>query len=997
MYAAFFSDQDVGDAGRNYGTAVLPFNMMTAYKADFLEPNWTFPPEIFGAPFVKSPGFIGMKFLKSPAGLSIWSNTLNSGTGYPDPVGVKQLYRYLSGGSSPAQGDFPCTFQGAQRTKHFCFAAQNFADTRGFQSSGPFTLGPGQSQTIVEAYIQAAPTAVVSPFVGGDFKPGIPATGTEWFTSGGTLVRPIEKAMGYLGQSDANADGIIEQNEVQSVPRSLLDKALVAQAVFDNKFLLPFAPAPPSFFLIPGDNQVTVVWQKSTSETSGDPFFAIASDPTSALYDPNFRQLDVEGYRIYRGRSTSTLQLVAQFDYAGTTITDFTGGFDYSTDRDGDGKAECAPELGIFDDCPVRFQTSQPFINSFDHELVGNVIQIPAGGRVALADSSVLILKADTAVTGGASGFPALANTGVTFAYVDRGVRNSFNYFYAVTAFDVNSLKSGPTSLESARITRAVTPRAPSAQVSAGRLSPLNLIATDGTVLNPNAPLPTLDPATGEFSGPMPPTDGVVLGLAAFLPDVLDTGTLTLTINSISPGSSLTGVPVTYSLSVSTPSGTQTFVLPVPQDGFSGDVAQLQGFPALFALQKKAAVFGGDSTFPIYGSTGVTLAGTWRVASWGRADINGDPSNSAQSGPRWWTGAANENTPKPNELVCTPASGGCVQADLSRNAGSIAGVTIFHLQSYSTVPNAPMRNLEGIGAGLARAADFKVKWGAAGAIDSVYDLTHHMLVPFNAAMRASWGFITDNSFAGWAGGPAPDANNALITWTDAFCVSPARAFLGNCGGSPSLPMRNVATLSPVAATSSGASGAGLSSPPTAPTGNGFIFYLNGHFFLMQMAALPAAGTVWYARFFSGAITGTAAAGDYAFVPAIRPPAVPGLRIQATFTGTTVDASKTTDAALQSIHTVPDPYYVTTALEATANTKILKFVNLPARCILRIYSVSGVLVQVLTHNDAGGGSDLTWNLRNRNNQFVASGVYFYHVETPDGKSVVKRFTVVNFAP
>src|SRR6266513_4827463 len=147
MYAAFFSDQDVGDAGRNYGTAVLPFDMMVAYKADFLEPNWTFPSEIFGAPFVKSPGFIGVKFLKSPAGLAIWSNTLNSGTGYPDPVGVKQLFRYLSGGSSPAQGDFPCTFQGSQKQKHFCFAAQNFADTRGFQSSGPFTLGPGTSRT----------------------------------------------------------------------------------------------------------------------------------------------------------------------------------------------------------------------------------------------------------------------------------------------------------------------------------------------------------------------------------------------------------------------------------------------------------------------------------------------------------------------------------------------------------------------------------------------------------------------------------------------------------------------------------------------------------------------------------------------------------------------------------------------------------------------------------------------------------------------------------
>jgi hypothetical protein len=72
------------------------------------------------------------------------------------------------------------------------------------------------------------------------------------------------------------------------------------------------------------------------------------------------------------------------------------------------------------------------------------------------------------------------------------------------------------------------------------------------------------------------------------------------------------------------------------------------------------------------------------------------------------------------------------------------------------------------------------------------------------------------------------------------------------------------------------------------------------------------------------------------------------------------------------------------------------VNLPSQAIVRIYSVSGVLVQVLTLNDATSGSEITWNLRNRNNQFVASGVYFYHVETPDGKSKVGRFTVVNFA-
>jgi hypothetical protein len=100
--------------------------------------------------------------------------------------------------------------------------------------------------------------------------------------------------------------------------------------------------------------------------------------------------------------------------------------------------------------------------------------------------------------------------------------------------------------------------------------------------------------------------------------------------------------------------------------------------------------------------------------------------------------------------------------------------------------------------------------------------------------------------------------------------------------------------------------------------------------------------------------------------------------------------------MNSIHTVPDPYYVTNSLEITANTKVLRFVNLPSQSIIRIYSSSGILVNVLSHNDATSGGEQTWNLRNRNNQFVASGVYFYHVEAPDGKTKVGRFTVVNYA-
>src|SRR6185503_4797909 len=35
LYAAFFMDPDVGDAGTNYSTAILPFNLGIAYKGDF--------------------------------------------------------------------------------------------------------------------------------------------------------------------------------------------------------------------------------------------------------------------------------------------------------------------------------------------------------------------------------------------------------------------------------------------------------------------------------------------------------------------------------------------------------------------------------------------------------------------------------------------------------------------------------------------------------------------------------------------------------------------------------------------------------------------------------------------------------------------------------------------------------------------------------------------------------------------------------------------------
>lgn len=65
---------------------------------------------------------------------------------------------------------------------------------------------------------------------------------------------------------------------------------------------------------------------------------------------------------------------------------------------------------------------------------------------------------------------------------------------------------------------------------------------------------------------------------------------------------------------------------------------------------------------------------------------------------------------------------------------------------------------------------------------------------------------------------------------------------------------------------------------------------------------------------------------------------------------------------------------------------LDFINLPERCLIRIYTVAGDLVQVLPHNvegdaNAGWASPYSesWDLNNRNFQQVAPGLYYFSVE------------------
>jgi hypothetical protein len=139
---------------------------------------------------------------------------------------------------------------------------------------------------------------------------------------------------------------------------------------------------------------------------------------------------------------------------------------------------------------------------------------------------------------------------------------------------------------------------------------------------------------------------------------------------------------------------------------------------------------------------------------------------------------------------------------------------------------------------------------------------------------------------------------------------------------------------------------------------------------------------------------TTAPSGYTYEPLAGNPAIAGLQFRVSIPEQTA-VRATSEDDLSRVHTVPDPYYVTNEFETSTDSKIIKFVNLPAQAIIRIYTSSGVLVDMLEHNSAQLGGSIDWNVRNRNDQVVASGVYFYHIESGDARRV-GRFTVVNFA-
>ena len=1070
IFVGAVADNDVAQADANFASVNVPFALGYTYAANFRGlTSWSFDPAIFGsAPFFPGAGFIGIKYLLSPinpltgleVGLTLFGTFSRASGALQDPGDEKQLYRYLSGQLLPSDG--ACNVANIP-VNHICFVnLGDPQDVRQLQSSGPFNLAPGQSGTIVVAYINAAPVAdgacpgvgcLVVPADGGNAA-RLTILGDPARMAGG--VNQIDRITGFLDFNDANGDGNVTQEEFVVQPGSLLGKSLVAQSVFSSKFLLPFSPANPEFFLVPGDQQVSIFWTRSATETTPDPFFAIAATPlnldgtVNALYDPNFRDTDVEGYRIYRGRisNPSELMLIAQFDYAPDPFTptatrgrfkDFRGTVNPTVD--------CAPEIGVRILCPVLFDSVGPgvaFTVADTIDLLGTITQIVPGNRVLLADGKAQVLpgKQDTAFADINSGRIApgvsteLTNSGVPFVYIDHNVRNSLRYFYAVTAFDVNSAASGPSSLESARLAKAVTPtRAPN-NVQSSVSAVTTVLDRDGALLT-NATVPSIDPTTGKFSGPFPPANGATPGLAVLMSQVLGTpATFAVRLDSMALGESgdagVYGASPTPEANVyyftakpGTPEAS-AFSVPVVQTaggtGVGSSASDTTGvgfFSAAAPIDPAtSAHFEGGSGFSLAGKLEQKLPANSYLVGQGLGCANGDPGFAsaacAYNGARWFDGPS----PTTNETMNDPNGGNSSAETVAattvfNNAGQLTGVTVINEPHAYTMFERQWRNVEWAMGGAARAADFNVYWSplTAGLVDSVIDITHNVVVPFDTIIRGSWGILNT---ANTGGSDEFDTRPTVLTHADIVCVEPLRSVLpgqalripcAQADGSflsPPYKLSNQAQLGSIAFASGPVANTRTAAPAAQP---GLLFYVAGHQFLMQMPALPAPGTVWALRTYTGAISGGNGAegphGPYSFTSAVRPFTAIGAQTQVTITASTVVAEATA-GDLARVHTVPDPYYVQSKYEVSTDQKVLKFVGLPQDCIIRIYTASGVLVRVLEHHagtfssaSTTQGSERDWDLKNRNNQVVASGVYFWHVEA-GGQRKLGRFTVVNFA-
>ncbi len=140
-----------------------------------------------------------------------------------------------------------------------------------------------------------------------------------------------------------------------------------------------------------------------------------------------------------------------------------------------------------------------------------------------------------------------------------------------------------------------------------------------------------------------------------------------------------------------------------------------------------------------------------------------------------------------------------------------------------------------------------------------------------------------------------------------------------------------------------------------------------------------------------------AAGDI-FRIATRKPFRTGDRVTFTVSGKRFDLQKA-KVDLDKIAVVPNPYVAAAAWEPSSpfrtgrGERRIYFTNLPPACTIRIYTISGYLVDTIEHKETIENGSESWNLLSRDGQDIAYGIYLYHVQAPGIGEKIGKFALI----
>ncbi len=562
---------------------------------------------------------------------------------------------------------------------------------------------------------------------------------------------------------------------------------------------------------------------------------------------------------------------------------------------------------------------------------------------------------------------PLGTDTGLAFSFVDRGedlggLVNGMPVFYTVTAYDFNPYNYGGESLESnlgfkrqdaaGNFAQQVTPRGePGGTGPAGWEAALP--GLDG------APLPRLIADTlGSSSDtvtvdPLDPTNRAVVRhnlvldfrsapapqAAALVP-----GEVELIHGAALPDS---GVFVIDSVEAAGPATARYHVYYHYRDS-DGRVMAGSALNKTFAYARAEAV----ATFRFHGlvdSLGVTYSGSVELRRGGRADAKVAPLR--VNGVTGTLASPGVNYPHPlyrfTALPATVAFPG---------APFLVHQPVNLDQLNSDFPAGESARTTGNIAAFAP-GDLEIIWQDDRTLRSVRDLTHGVEVRPSQFTDDGWGFL-----------PLDTHDYEDIIW-QSLQVHPKH--------SRSYRLQPRAVYAP---------------DPEGPQGSEqMALYLRGvELRLTAIRTRPKAGDLWLVRCEFNNPAREAAS----FVPGQ----------QAVFRFRRAEARPELER-IERVRVVPNPYLVSSPLDSGPEEKTVMFVGLPRECTIRVYTISGVLVNVLEHGpgvaessfgafDPGSGAR-RFDLRNRFGAELASGTYYFHVESRvTGEKFLGKFSIIN---